>query len=99
MSGGVLETQDASIAMQARLPVVDNNNAQIGTSDAAAGLTDAEVQPSVFVDGGSAASSTPSDAAAAEEKRMLEAIDGALGERSARRCGYHVDCTSQRRSV
>jgi hypothetical protein len=72
------ETQGASIEMQARLPGVDDDDKQIGTSDAAAGLTDAQVQPSVFVDGGSAASSTPSDAAAAEEKRMLDAIDGAL---------------------
>ena len=64
--------------MQARLPGVDDDDAQIVTSDVAAGLTDAQVQPSIFVDGGSAASSTPSDAAEAGEKRMMDAIDGAL---------------------
>jgi hypothetical protein len=62
------EAQGANIEMQARLPV-DSDDAPIGSSDTAAWLADAQVLPSVFV--------APPDAAEAE-KRMLDAICGAL---------------------
>jgi len=68
------EGQGAGIEMQARLIVVDSDDAPVGSSDVAAGLADAQVQPSVFV---ASPRPTPSDAAQAE-KRMLDAIGGAL---------------------
>jgi ankyrin repeat protein len=71
------EAQGAGIEVQARLPgqpVFDSDDAPVGSGDAAAGLADAQVQPSVFVD---SAGPTPSDAEEAE-KRMLDAIGGAL---------------------
>jgi ankyrin repeat protein len=70
------EAQGAGIEMQARLPAVDSDDAPVGSSDAAAGLADAQVQPSVSV-ASESPGPTPSDAAEAE-KRMLEAIGGAL---------------------
>ncbi len=63
--------------MQSRfLFVVDSDDAPVGNSDAAAGLADAQVQPSVFV-ASPGPGPTPNDAAEAE-KRMLHAIGGAL---------------------
>jgi ankyrin repeat protein len=84
------EAQAAGIEMQARLPAVDSDDAPVGSSDApvgssdapvgssdaAAGLADAQVQPSVFV-ASESPGLTPSDAAEAD-KRMLDAIGGAL---------------------
>ena len=68
-------TEGAGIEMQSRfLFVVDSDDAPIGSSDAAAGLADAQVQPSVFV---ASPGPTPSDASEAE-KRMLHAIGEAL---------------------
>jgi ankyrin repeat protein len=70
------EAQGAGIEMQARVPAVDTDDAPVGSSDVAAGLADAQVQPSVSV-ASESPGPTPSDAAEAE-KRMLEAIGGAL---------------------
>ena len=56
--------------------LVDSDDAPVGSSDAAAGLADAQVQPSVSV-ASESPGPTPSDAAEAE-KRMLGAIGGAL---------------------
>jgi ankyrin repeat protein len=70
------DAQGAGIEVQARLPgqpFFDSDDAPVGSSDAAAGLADAQVQPSVSVD---SPGPTPSDAADTE-KRMLDAIGGA----------------------
>ena len=54
------EAQDAGIEMQAPVPAVDSDDAPVGSSDAAAGPAEAQVQPSVFV---ASPGPTPSDAA------------------------------------
>ncbi len=85
------ETQGVSIEMQARLPVVDSDEAQIRRRfnfDAGAELADARVLWSIFADGGSAVPPAPSDAVKAE-KRMLDVIHEVM----------HADLTTDKESV
>jgi len=67
----------ASMEMQTRSLVVESSDAQIDIRDAAAGVT--QVQPSVSLGGGAAASRSPAPSEASEaDKRMLDAIAATL---------------------
>ena len=69
------ERHSASMEMQTRSLVVESGDAQIDIRHAAAGVT--QVQPSVSLGGGAAASHSPVPSDASEaKKRMLDAISG-----------------------